>query len=600
MKLNEQVVSYLYIVVLVFTFIAGPSVMAKGEAPIAQEIRAIDLELKDILSNKFPIKASQLGIKPLQLPLNFETNEQTLPKIDALLKRLNQVTEKKLGNDKLLQILESDLLRLKAEFSIPQPMLELGPNLSELDQLFILGSGNSEWRFNSVEDYELWLDRLKAFPAVVERSQQRLLIGVESKLLPSRTVVENELRILKQHLVPSYENSLLYAPITKMPRQFLANQKQYLILQYSKVIDSQVLPALSSYIAFIENDYLPLLEEHSWYRQVDDSLFEKHLQEAMLKDQTMDALMSQALTDIDRLSRSFSELRKAHSDARSDQDFYQSILSNQWRPVSDVQSTQIELVNWLKSIHKQLPKLFNHFPRSTLKLTFQARVGAPVFRYSAAQMQPVRAATLQLNWISPATANHALLKPLVVVEGSPGRHFQYSLAQEFAPDLSYRALLPKAAIELGWSLYALTLVDELQAFDSYSEVGVVLNQLMASAQLVAIIAQHQRGWSSESVERLLRQTLPLSEQDISQLVHSTLVSPGLLAQRAAAEAALRQLRQRAEIALKGHFNLADFHGVILTQGNLSIPLLEQAVDHWIDEQRQLILERESQEKSEAE
>jgi len=44
---------------------------------------------------------------------------------------------------------------------------------------------------------------------------------------------------------------------------------------------------------------------------------------------------------------------------------------------------------------------------------------------------------------------------------------------------------------------------------------------------------------------------------------------------------IQQLRQRAETALGPKFNLKDFHEIVLSNGSLSLDILEEQVDAWI-------------------
>jgi len=49
------------------------------------------------------------------------------------------------------------------------------------------------------------------------------------------------------------------------------------------------------------------------------------------------------------------------------------------------------------------------------------------------------------------------------------------------------------------------------------------------------------------------------------------------------ELKIRELRKKAEDKLKDKFDIRDFHGVVLSQGTVTLAILEQMIDKYIAE-----------------
>ncbi|MDB5262002.1 MAG: hypothetical protein JWQ14_1283, partial [Adhaeribacter sp.] len=51
--------------------------------------------------------------------------------------------------------------------------------------------------------------------------------------------------------------SVFYGPITNLPKDFSAAEKQQLTTAYVKLINEQLVPAYKKLHAFLQNEYLP-------------------------------------------------------------------------------------------------------------------------------------------------------------------------------------------------------------------------------------------------------------------------------------------------------------------------------------------------------
>ena len=85
---------------------------------------------------------------------------------------------------------------------------------------------------------------------------------------------------------------------------------------------------------------------------------------------------------------------------------------------------------------------------------------------------------------------------------------------------------------------------------------------------------------SSTRTRLAAQGLEYYGIDATE-VERYIVMPGQACAYKVGMLKIQQLRQRAEQALGPKFNLKDFHNAVLSNGSLSLDILEEQIDAWI-------------------
>ncbi len=167
-------------------------------------------------------------------------------------------------------------------------------------------------------------------------------------------------------------------------------------------------------------------------------------------------------------------------------------------------------------------------------------------------------------------------------EGAPGHHFQIAYAQEMQGLPSFRRFGGYGAYAEGWGLYAERLGKEMGFYqDPYSDFGRLSTELWRAVRLVTDTGLHAKRWSREDAIAYFRQNSLLSERDIVKEVERYITNPGQATSYKIGELKIMELRQRAQAALGGRFDIKDFHAVVLGSGSVPLDVLEDQVDVWI-------------------
>jgi uncharacterized protein (DUF885 family) len=168
-------------------------------------------------------------------------------------------------------------------------------------------------------------------------------------------------------------------------------------------------------------------------------------------------------------------------------------------------------------------------------------------------------------------------------EGIPGHHFQTAFAHEgnLPP---YRAGLSFTAYAEGWALYAERLAWELGAYedDPTGNLGRLQDELFRAVRLVVDTGIHALRWSYDEAASYMTENTGLDEEFVRQEVERYAVLPGQATSYKIGMLRILDLRDRAQRELGGTFELAEFHDVVLGEGSLPLPILEELVNEYID------------------
>ena len=174
------------------------------------------------------------------------------------------------------------------------------------------------------------------------------------------------------------------------------------------------------------------------------------------------------------------------------------------------------------------------------------------------------------------------LEALAYHEGIPGHHLQVMIADEKNFGNYLRSSSLHTAYVEGWALYAEQLAKEMGFYlDPYSDFGRLSMQLWRACRLVVDTGMHYKGWSrQEAIDYLLDNT-PSPEAECISEIDRYVVLPAQATAYMIGKLRILQLRAFAQKKLGDAFDLREFHEVLLTNGSVPLPLLQEIIEDWI-------------------
>ena len=190
-----------------------------------------------------------------------------------------------------------------------------------------------------------------------------------------------------------------------------------------------------------------------------------------------------------------------------------------------------------------------------------------------------------VNTYKPETRPRFELEALTWHESIPGHHTQIALSQELGALPAFRKLDGSTAYVEGWALYTERLADEIGLYSSdLDRIGKVSYDAWRSSRLVVDTGLHSLGWTRAQAEAYMKAHTALTEANISNEVDRYIGWPGQALAYKVGQIQISKMRAAAEAKLGAKFDLKGFHAVVLGSGAVTLPVLHELVQTWVDAQ----------------
>ena len=134
----------------------------------------------------------------------------------------------------------------------------------------------------------------------------------------------------------------------------------------------------------------------------------------------------------------------------------------------------------------------------------------------------------------------------------------------------------------GWALYTEFLGNDMGIYTTpYEEFGKLTYEMWRACRLVVDTGIHSKGWAREQVVDYMLANTALSEHEVNTETDRYIAWPGQAISYKMGEIKIRELRKKAELELGSNFDIRKFHEVILEQGTVTLPILENRVNNYI-------------------
>ena len=253
-----------------------------------------------------------------------------------------------------------------------------------------------------------------------------------------------------------------------------------------------------------------------------------------------------------------------------------------------------QIIDNFKEIHNkmkpQLEKLFDITPKSKFEIrqTEAFRQASASAEYQPGSKDGSRPGIFYTPIPDATKYNVFSDEALFLHEAIPGHHYQVALTQENGNLPEFRKTLWYSAYGEGWALYTEALGKELGLYsDPYQYFGMLSMEMHRAIRLVVDPGMHALGWTREQAIEYSLENEAESEASIVSEIERYMANPGQALSYKIGQLKIKELRTKAEKELGEKFEIKQFHNEILETGCIPLALLENKIDNWINNQKEI-------------
>jgi uncharacterized protein (DUF885 family) len=540
-----------------------------------------------------PLQATQIGDRRYndRMPnmLTAEFREQTRALNADYLERAEAIGDAGLVGQDLLswqlfvQKRRNDLEAL----DYPRHLAPLNQFYSFASQFATLGSGTTAQPFKTVEDYDNWLKRARAIPAVFDQAIANMREGMRQGITQPQVIMAKVLPQLDAQIVAKAPDSTYFGPIKALPAAFDAAERERLQREFTALIEQELVPAHRRLREFIANEYLPaartsiglsaLPNGEAWYAF--------QVRQSTTTDLSPEQIHQIGLDEVARIHGQMRELQQRMGIDGSLADFFAAMKADPANYFDSEDELLKAYRDFRATVEPRLPALFDIQPKADFEIrpveAFRA-ASAAGGQYNAPSEDGSRPGIFYVNTYDLKSRPRWALESLYLHEATPGHHFHIALQRELTDLPRFRRFGGETAFSEGWGLYAESLGPELGVYtDPAMLFGALSAELWRAIRLVTDTGIHAKGWTRQQVLDYMYANSATAETQAVSEAERFIVIPGQALAYKIGELKIRELRTRAEKALGERFDIKAFHRQVLQDGSLPLDLLEAKIDRWV-------------------
>jgi len=453
------------------------------------------------------------------------------------------------------------------------------------------GSGSSAQPFETVKDYENWLQRLDAYNIWLQSAKKNMQEGILKRYVLPKSLIKKIIPQFKSLSADKVEEHLFYNPIKKFPETFSEEDKKHLTEKFTIVLKEKIIPSYKNLYTFLTSDYLENGLEESGISALPKG--KKYYQHAIKKytttAMTADEIHQLGLKEVARILSEMEKIKQEVGFKGDIKAFFDFVRNNkELMPYKEPQ----QIINNFNVIHDrmkpQLEKLFGKKPKTPfiVKQTEKFREASASAEYNPGSLDGTRPGVFYTPIPDATKYNVFSDEALFLHEAIPGHHYQISLTQESEDLPAFRKTVWYSAYGEGWALYTESLGKELGLYtDPYQYFGMLGMEMHRAIRLVVDTGLHAKDWSREKAIQYSLDNEAESEASITSEIERYMANPGQALSYKIGQLKIRELRSKAKTALGEKFDIKEFHNQVLETGCIPLALLETKIDHWIASQK---------------
>lgn len=570
--------------------------LSAADAPVASAIQPGDAGFRALYEQEWAWREQEFGIPEdeddeggVDLPhlpdVGATAQRRRLAKWDQVLKQLQAIDPATLSPTE------------QVNYAVYRPQVEnLAASIRFRDYEMPFNADSSFWSslafmarrpMRDAQAYRNYIGRLDDVPRYFGQQVENMRAGLQRGFsVPKAVMAGRDASIAAVANLTDAEKSAYWEPFAKMPVSIAPAEQERLRNEARQAIQQRVVPAFATLLTFFRDEYMPRARDtlaaeampdgKAWYRQ--------QIREYTTLDTDPEQIHQIGLREVARIRAEMDAIiGKVGFEAAPGTDTFAAFLQFLRADPQFYAKTPQELLDraaWIsKQVDGEIGELIGTLPRGRFTIIPVPDDIAPFWTAGRGG-----ADTYWVNTYALSSRPLYNLPALTLHESSPGHALQGSLAKEQDTQPAFRRKNYISAYGEGWGLYSEYLGTEMGIYKTpYEDFGRLTYAMWRACRLVIDTGVHHKGWSRDQALAYLRDRTALSEHEVVTEVDRYISWPGQALSYKLGELAIMGLRKEAEQALGPRFDVRKFHDVVLAQGSVPLPVLEQQVRAYIAE-----------------
>jgi len=444
-------------------------------------------------------------------------------------------------------------------------------------------------RFETLADYENYLQRLQGFPAEIDKLIARMRVGMRTGWVPPRDAMGKVPGMFDVFAGDDVTATPLWKPFAQMPAEIAAADRERLTAQGRRLLSSGVHPAFARMKRFLVDEYIPACAKALGASSLPGG---PAYYELRIRENTTLPLTAAQIHKIglDEVARIRGEMDKVIASLGYKDRFDDFVKFQRTDPRFYFKTPEARLEAYrdiAKRADAELPRLFATLPRLPYGVrAMEAYEGDNSDHYSPGPLDGSRAGFFEANVLNLSTHPSGDMESTLLHEAVPGHHLQNSRALEIEGLPKFRRFGWYVAYGEGWALYAESLGYEMGFYkDPYQHFGALSNEMMRACRLVVDTGIHAMGWTRQQAIDYLASNTGFHPDYVASEVDRYIVIPGQALGYKIGELDIKRLRAKAKAELGDKFDVRRFHNAVLDDGALPLTVLDARIDEWIAKEK---------------
>ena len=459
--------------------------------------------------------------------------------------------------------------------------------------------GLASGAFRSKKEYENYIKSMKDVPRYVRENLDLMREGLKMGISQPRSILNGYENTYEQHIADSAEKTVFWKPFLQKPVWISEDDWKKMREEGREVIKDDVIASFREIKTFFDNEYLPKTRTTIGVSNFPNGLayYRERVHHYTTTDISYEEVYQLGLREVERIKKRMQDVLKEANFSGTMQEFITYLRTDPKFYATTPEQLLKEASYIAKKIDGKLPMYFGKLPRQPYGVEPVPAHLAPTYtagRYSGASINSTRAGHYWVNTYDLKSRPLYALESLTMHEAVPGHHLQIALTQELDNLPPFRRNLYVNAFGEGWGLYCEYLGEEMGFYtDPYSKFGRLTYEMWRACRLVIDVGLHAKGWTREQAINYLAENTALSLHEVNTEINRYISWPGQALAYKMGELKIKELRKKAEDQLKEKFDIREFHDLILSQGTVTLTIMEKMVDRYLADKLKPVVPKKS-------